>query len=179
MNTPALTKARPASHANTIREAGLRDLDALTAIENQCFSIDRISRSGLRRFLAHGSCTPAGGCTLQARARILVVENGTHVCGYVLLLMRQNSRIARIYSLAVAPEHRQMGMARTLLACTESVAMASGRNRIRLEVREDNAAAIRLYTSVGYRPFDRIASYYEAAPPQVDRTAAIRMEKLI
>ncbi|MBU2851679.1 hypothetical protein [Acidithiobacillus ferrivorans] len=31
--------------------------------------------------------------------------------------------------------------------------------------------------SVGYRPFDRIASYYEAAPPQVDRTAAIRMEK--
>ncbi|MBU2768120.1 hypothetical protein HAP94_18560 [Acidithiobacillus ferrivorans] len=55
--------------------------------------------------------------------------------------------------------------------------MASGRNRIRLEVREDNTAALRLYTSVGYRPFDRIASYYEAAPPQVDRTAAIRMEK--
>ncbi|MCR1344128.1 hypothetical protein NRY67_16250, partial [Acidithiobacillus ferrooxidans] len=44
--------------------------------------MDRISRSGLRRFLAHGSCTPAGGCTLQARARILVVENGTRICGY-------------------------------------------------------------------------------------------------
>ena len=63
----ALTKARPAPHASTIREAGLRDLDALTAIENQCFSIDRISRSGLRRFMAR-SCTSSDGMGRRSKS---------------------------------------------------------------------------------------------------------------
>ena len=160
-----ITKAWPTPpQAGTIRKAGPGELDALAAIENQCFSMDRISRSGLRRFLTRSRQDPWG-------ARFLAVEHGACICGYVLLLLRRNSLIARIYSIAVIPEHRRMGMARTLLAGAESVAVESGRNRIRLEVREDNAAAIRLYSSVGYRSFDRIEQYYE------DRTAAIRMEK--
>ncbi|MBU2765101.1 MAG: GNAT family N-acetyltransferase [Acidithiobacillus ferriphilus] len=165
MSATIITKAGPTPpHADTIREAGPGELDALAAIENQCFSMDRISRSGLRRFLTRSRQDPWG-------ARFLAVEHGACICGYVLLLLRRNSLIARIYSIAVIPEHRRMGMARTLLAGAESVAVESGRNRIRLEVREDNAAAIRLYSSVGYGSFDRIEQYYE------DRTAAIRMEK--
>ena len=156
--------ACPTPPVGMVREAGLGDLDALAAIENQCFPVDRISRSGLRRFLTRSRQDPWG-------VRFLAVEHGACICGYVLLLLRRNSRIARIYSIAVMPEHRRTGMARTLLANAESVATEAGRNRIRLEVREDNAAAIRLYTSVGYQPFGRIEPYYE------DRTAAIRMEK--
>ena len=154
----------PSPHIGAIRNAHHGDMDALVAIENQCFSIDRISRSGLRRFLTRSRQDPWG-------VRFLAVEHGACICGYILLLLRRNSRVARIYSLAVTPEYRHMGVARTLLVGTESIAMESGRNRIRLEVREDNAAAIRLYTSVGYQTFGRIEPYYE------DRTAAIRMEK--
>ena len=165
LSATIITKAWPTPpHASAIREAGPGDLDALAAIENQCFSIDRISRSGLRRFLTRNLQDPWG-------VRFLAVEHGASICGYVLLLLRRNSLIARIYSIAVLPEHRRTGMARTLLADAESVATEAGRNRMRLEVREDNAGAIRLYTSVGYRSFDRIEQYYE------DRSAAIRMEK--
>ncbi|MEB8488324.1 MULTISPECIES: GNAT family N-acetyltransferase [Acidithiobacillus] len=165
MSETIITQTWPTPpHAGTIRKPGPGDLNVLAAIENQCFSIDRISRSGLRRFLTRSRQDPWG-------VRFLAVEHGACVCGYILLLLRRNSLIARIYSIAVMPEHRRTGMARTLLAGAESVAVESGRNRIRLEVREDNAAAIRLYTSIGYQTFGRIEPYYE------DRTAAIRMEK--
>ncbi|MHB1704568.1 MAG: GNAT family N-acetyltransferase [Acidithiobacillus sp.] len=169
--TQPKTPACPAQ-SGTIREAGPGDLDALVAIENQCFPVDRISRPGFRRFLSQNLAHSPQGCDVtHRRSRTLVVEQDSGVCGYATILLRRNSLTTRIYSLAIAPEHRRMGMARTLLAGAESVAVESGRNRIRLEAREDNAAAIRLYTSVGYRSFDRIEQYYE------DRTAAIRMEK--
>jgi ribosomal protein S18 acetylase RimI-like enzyme len=162
----------PAPHICTIRDAHPADVDALAAIENQCFAIDRISRPGLRQFLAREQVsTPQDYGIPHRRSRTLVVEQGSDVCGYAIILLRRNSLIARVYSLAVAPEYRQMGMARTLLAGAEFVAVESGRSQIRLEVREDNAAAICLYASVGYKPFARIEQYYE------DRSAAIRMEK--
>ena len=164
--------AWPTLHAGMVRDALPGDLDALAAIENQCFSMDRISRSGLRRFLAQESVRAKQENGIpQRRSRTLVAGQGTVIYGYAIILLRRNSLIARIYSIAVLPEHRRTGMARTLLADAESVATEAGRNRMRLEVREDNAGAIRLYTSVGYQPFGRIEPYYE------DRTAAIRMEK--
>ncbi len=172
---PPVTLACPA-HAVTIRESGPGDLDAIIAIEHQCFQVDCMVRSGFSRFLSQNlALSPQGGDGTHRRSRTLVVERGegSGVCGYAMILLRRNSLTARIYSLAIVPEHRRMGIARTLLAGAESVAVESGRNRIRLEAREDNAAAIRLYISVGYRPFARIEPYYE------DRTAAIRMEKLL
>ncbi|EGQ61269.1 acetyltransferase, partial [Acidithiobacillus sp. GGI-221] len=118
-----ITQAGP-SPSSTIREADPSDLAALVAIENQCFPVDRISRSGFRRFLAQEPASaPQGYGIPPRRSRTLVVEQGSDVCGYAIILLRRNSLIARIYSIAVMQECRRTGMARTLLAGAESVAV--------------------------------------------------------
>ena len=64
---------------------------------------------------------------------------------------------AFITNVSVAPGFRGQGIAKMLLqACLQRMAGAS-RRRILLEVNRDNAAAIRLYESMGFRIASRAA----------------------
>ena len=137
------------------------DLPALLDIENACFTQDRISRRSFRRFLesAGASCILA---TLEGRP-----------AGYALLLFRSGTALARLYSFAMMPQMRGRGHARALLGAAEADAFARDRIVLRLEVREDNTPARRLYESVGYRAHGRVPNYYE------DGCAALRMETSI
>ena len=58
-----------------------------------------------------------------------------------------------------------------LMHGVEALAAKRGCVVLRLEVRQDNAAAIALYESHGYRPFGEYHDYYE------DGASALRMEK--
>ena len=91
--------------------------------------------------------------------------------GYVLLLLHEGTRLARIYSLAVAAEARGDGVATRLVEAAEAQARADGTAAVRLEVREDNAAARGLYERLGYEPFETVPDYYADGEP------AVRMEK--
>ena len=143
-----------------IRAAGLQDLDALVRLEEQAFQTDRISRRSFRRFL-HGS-----------NDHLLVVEDRA-VLGYILLLRRQGTRLARIYSICVDPASRGRGLAEQLIRAGEDAVRSAGSAYVRLEVRRDNETAIRLYRRLGYRVFDAIPDYYE------DGAEALRLEKRI
>lgn len=66
---------------------------------------------------------------------------------------------------------RGRGIARALLAAVEQAARGAGLQALRLEVRADNSAAIRLYRDAGYRQFAVRKDYYE------DGAAALRLEK--
>jgi len=67
---------------------------------------------------------------------------------------------SEILNLAVDPAERRTGIARTLL--TDALARSKG--TWFLEVRASNAAAIRLYESIGFTPAgDRKNYYYEPA----------------
>ena len=79
-------------------------------------------------------------------------------------------RIARLYSIAVAPEARGTGIGEALLAAAERHARTRGAIAMRLEVRADNAAAQRLYERRGYRRFGIRRRYYEDGA----RRAALR-----
>ena len=81
--------------------------------------------------------------------------------------------MARLYSLAVAPESAAAGLGRRLLAEAERVAAKRGCRSLRLEVREDNTRAIGLYGRAGYRRIGRRDGYYG------DGAAALRFEKLL
>ncbi len=142
-----------------IREAHPSDLGALVAIENQCFTSDRLSRRSLRNFLAAPSAT------------LLVAEWHGAVAGYSLIAFRKGSAIARLYSIAVDQAFRGRNLGRALLRASEKVARARGVTSICLEVRSRNRRAITLYERQGYRRFDRIADYYE------DGAAAFCYEK--
>lgn len=148
------------SPAPLIRLASLDDLDALCGLES-LFPGDRLSRRSFRRLLRQG------------HADILVCDDYGTVAGNVVILYRQGSRRARIYSLVVHPNYRRRGIARTLIEEAEKTALARRCDRLGLEVRTDNLTALRLYQSLGYEAAGRIDNYYE------DHAAAVRLEKLL
>lgn len=145
--------------AITLRRATVGDVQALAALEQQIFSGDRLSP---RQFRHHAT---AAGSDLM-----LAVE-GVELRGYALLLARRGSRLARLYSIAVAPEARGLGLGARLLAAAEDAARARDRSELRLEVRIDNRAAIALYEAHGYQVFGRRQGYYE------DGCDALRMAR--
>jgi len=144
-----------------IRNAESSDLADLVRIENSVFAGDRISRRSFRRFLER-----AGAC-------LLVASDGGDLAGYALLLLRQGTALARLYSLAISPDCRGQGLGARLLEAAEAAAFDHDRIVLRLEVRADNAGAQKLYDNAGYRRIGQVADYYE------DRCAALRLEKLL
>jgi ribosomal protein S18 acetylase RimI-like enzyme len=134
--------------AIALRQAEAADLDALMQIETACFSADRISRRSMRRLLA------------RPTARIVIAQIEGRPAGYAMVLVRAGSASARLYSIAVAPHGRGSGAGRRLLEAAEAAALAMGSTRLRLEVREDNEAAIALYRQAGYLQHGRREDYY-------------------
>ena len=135
------------SHSH-IRSARASDLDALVELEHRSFTTDRISRAQYRRHI--------GGAT----AAVLVAE-GHDLLGSVVVFFRRNSDAARLYSVAVSHHARGRGLGDILVDAAENAARQRGSGRIFLEVRHNNAAAIRLYERRGYVRIAAIPGFYE------------------
>lgn len=144
-----------------LRQATSNDLDALIQLEHRSFREDRISRRSFRRFLE------------MPRDRLIVAELNGQLAGYCLVLMNAATRLARIYSIAVSPDARGRGIGEKLVQEAEREAVDAGRIVMRLEVRDDNDAAIALYRRLGYRQFGTYRDYYE------DHGDALRFERRI
>jgi ribosomal protein S18 acetylase RimI-like enzyme len=137
-----------------------RDLDALLELEQRVFSTDRLSRRSLRHFLRAPSA-----------ALIVAAGKDSRLAGTAIVLFRPRSKVARLYSIAVAPHMSGRGIAALLLGKAEAIARARGRAVIRLEVHVRNHAAIARYRKQGYGEFGRLRRYYE------DGGDALRFEK--
>jgi len=147
-----------------IRDAGGDDLDGLSALEARSFASDRMARRNLRRLI--------GRRTARLRVAAGSRKGGDRaILGYHLVLFRKGSAVARLYSIAVDDRGRGKGLGRRLLADAEAVAADARRRVLRLEVREENRPAIRLYERRGYRQIGRYRAYY------ADKTDALRYEK--
>ncbi len=142
-----------------IREARLDDLDALVDIENQTFEFDRFTRRTFRYLLT------------RANAANLVVELDGRVVAYGVLLFHTGTSLARVYSLAVLPSEQGKGLASQLMRSMETHAVEHSCVALRLEVRTDSLAAIKLYEKQGYRRIGSVDDYYE------DGQTAYRYEK--
>ncbi len=59
--------------------------------------------------------------------------------------------------LAVAPEHRMLGHARTLMREAERLLTAAGCPKINLQIRSANAAVIEFYRRIGYAQDDVVS----------------------
>lgn len=132
-----------------IRRATLADLDALVALERRAFTTDHLSRRQYRHHITSG------------RASVLAAVDANALLGKAVVFFRRNSAIARLYSIAVAHEARGRGVGEALLGAAERTAQTRGCRWLRLEVRQDNAGAIRLYERMGYRRFGAHAGFYE------------------
>lgn len=146
----------------TVRPAGLDDLNDLVALEDACFTSDRMSRRAFRHALTRGH-----------GALLIAHDAAGSAVGYALVLFSRGHSLARLYSIAVEPNLRGQGAGRTLLLAVEDAARAEGCAYLRLEVRDDNLSAQALYKALGYRPFGRYEHYYD------DAQDAVRMEKAL
>src|SRR5262249_47087488 len=156
MRTDRLAKSSQGAH---IRRGKPADLDALWELENRVFATDRMSRRSLRRLLASPS----------AVAMVALADGA--IRGVAIVLFRANSRVARLYSLAVAPKYTSRGLPPALLTTAEKIARSGRCRSLRLEVHERNHSAIKVYCKAGYHEFGRYDHYYQ------DRGHALRFEK--
>lgn len=142
-----------------IRPARLADLDRLHYFETAYFGLDQFTRRQVWYLLT------------RANATTLVVEHGGQVVGAATMVWRTNSRIGRLYSIVLDSAARGYGLAAQLLKRCEALARKQGCARLRLEVRTDNEAAIRLYRRYGYSVERELTEYY------TDGSDALQMTK--
>lgn len=144
-----------------VRPAQSADLEGLVALENASFATDKLSRRSFRHWLS------------SDHRALLLAEWAGLVAGYILIIYHPGTRLARIYSLAVAPQLRGNGIAKTLMLAGEQAARDDGRLYLRLEVSVDNTPAIRLYEALGFQKFGLYRDYYQ------DHKDALRYQKRI
>ncbi|MDH5173479.1 MAG: GNAT family N-acetyltransferase, partial [Gammaproteobacteria bacterium] len=131
-----------------VRKAVAADIDELLRLEALAFRGDRLSRRAFRRWLKHPGCV------------FLASEGNGGLCGYILVILRRGTRLARLYSLAVDPACRGQGVASTLIELAEQAVRDAGALYMRLEVAGNNDAAIKLYRKLGYTQFGMYRDYY-------------------
>lgn len=154
------TQSTPARRATPIiRMARLDDLDELVRLETACFDSDRMSRRSFRHALT------------RANADCQVAVGDTELLGYAMVFYHTGTSLARLYSIAVDPGARGLGLGERLLTAAETAARERGCVSMRLEIRRDNATALKLYRRMGYKQFGTHADYYE------DHMDALRLEK--
>jgi len=153
------SRARHPVSSAKLRPGRMRDLEALIALENAVFTTDILSRRSFRHFLT------------APKSSLIVAEDSGKLAGYALVLYPARSKLARLYSIAVAPHITSRGIGPLLLAGAEAAAARRRRRAMRLEVHEHNTRAIGRYEKSGYRLFDRHRRYYD------DGGDALRFEK--
>jgi ribosomal-protein-alanine N-acetyltransferase len=146
------------TEAYEIQVANWRDLSALRQLENECFGPDAWPLLDLIAAL-----------TFPDVIRLKVMHANTMI-GFVGGDARRSEGLGWITTLAVLPQYRRRGVASALLtACEDALNLP----RIRLCVRKDNEAAIRLYHKYGYTQIGTWPNYYQ------DGQDALVLEKLM
>jgi len=131
-----------------VRPAQHRDDAAILTLE-ELFPSDHMTMRSVRHFLK------------SPTARTWVAELDRAVVGNLILLSRSGSRVGRIYSVVVAPQARGRRFAERMVRAAQAEALKLGLQRIKLEVRQDNAAARALYAKLGYVESEVLPGYYE------------------
>ncbi|MEE4277247.1 MAG: GNAT family N-acetyltransferase [Halieaceae bacterium] len=149
------------------RKARLRaprreDLPEILRIERDAFLGDAFSARQFRYLFE------------QAKGESFIADCDGSVGAYATVLLPALPRPARIYSLAVAPPFRGRGLALALCEAMIRSAKEHGCDRVRLEVRGDNAGALRLYEGLGFVRFAELPTDYYA-----DGSGGWRMELAI
>lgn len=131
----------------TLRDVHWHDIGALASLEREVFPDDAWSEASWWAELAG-----------RPRRDYVVDEDARGIVGYGGL--DHAGEVSDVMTLAVAPRGRGHGRGRALLDDLISRTRARGGLHVMLEVRADNAAALRLYRDAGFVLLRRRRGYY-------------------
>jgi ribosomal-protein-alanine acetyltransferase len=133
-----------------IEDASIRLLGKLYEIEKQCFGQEAFTKQQLTYLF-----TAYNAIGLAAR-----VNNDIAGFAIARLDIGRNTSFGHILTVDIAPAYRRKGIAQKLLQKIEAIFREKGIKECRLEVREDNVAALNLYQKLGYKKVGKLEKYY-------------------
>jgi len=126
------------------------DVAAIVALEQVCQGADAWSAALVRDGVAGGVPTVH---------HLVVRPSGVaHVVGYAVASAAGD--VVELQRIGVDPGQRRGGLATRLLVGVLDLARAEGAERVLLEVREDNDAALAFYAARGFTELARRSRYY-------------------
>jgi len=128
-----------------IRDARLDDLDAIFKIEERSFA-DPYPKGLLKAFFF------LPGAYIVAVSEEMII-------GYAVGIIRYES-LGHVVSIAVDEKVRRKGVGERLMTEIIERLCRRGAKRVRIEVRESNLPAIKLYTKLGFTIEGKIKRYY-------------------
>lgn len=131
----------------TIRKAVSSDISKLYSIEKELFNAQNfpLSRSSFYYHVQHNS--------------LYVAEMDGDIVAYILVLIKR--RDAKLYSIGVLDAFRGNKIAEKLLKHISCELISLGFERMLLEVRTDNIAAIALYKKIGFSLVKTLNAFYK------------------
>jgi len=137
------------------RLATLDDLDTLCELDEVVFGgpeHSHVDRTGRRQFRYQ---------LTKAHAEVYLAELDGDVVGFATVLMREGSTVLRGYSIAIASNARNMGLATEFFAWAERRWIELGFDRASFEVHANNPGAQRLYSRMGYVITEQMPDYFD------------------
>jgi len=150
--------AQPGDQAPVLRPMLPGDLDAVLDIESRAYRYP-------------WSRTIFGDC-LMAGYECIVLDTGEGLVGYAILSLAAAE--AHILNLCVDPEYQQQGFGGQLLSYLLDYARDLQVERMFLEVRPSNAAALALYARESFVRLGVRKAYYRAAEGREDALVLVR-----
>jgi ribosomal-protein-alanine N-acetyltransferase len=150
--------ANPSAVAPVIREMRQTDVPRIAAIERGAYEFPW--SSGIFR-----DCLLAGYTSL-------VAEHHGDVVAYAIMSVAAGE--AHLLNLCVAPAARRAGLGAQLLETVLERASNAGAERMHLEVRPSNEAAIALYVKSGFERIGVRKRYYRASSGSEDAVLLAR-----
>jgi ribosomal-protein-alanine acetyltransferase len=133
-----------------IETATIKLLDTLYTIEEQCFNEEAFSKRQIAYLLT------------DYNTIALAAKNNAEIAGFVIaqIDLEDNTEFGHIITLNISPNYRRKRVATKLLQEIQSILKQRGISECRLEVREDNHPAIKLYQTLGYQTVGKLERYY-------------------
>ncbi len=137
-----------------IEIATIKLLDKLYEIEKQSFQHEAFSTRLISYLLRDYNATN------------LVARLNGEIVGFAIGRIEEEIGMlyGHVFTLETLPHYRHKGIGQKLLRLLEDMFVERGAIESRLEVREDNNAAINLYLKLGYEKAGKIEGYYGNSP---------------
>lgn len=151
----------PPLHTHTVlRDMSLADVAEIVCIEQRVHAFPWSSGNFIDALKSNYVCK--------------VYEAEGEILGYVVFMFAVDE--VHLLNISIVTEYQRKGLGRGLLGAAMKIARACNMQRMLLEVRHSNAAALGLYCAVGFRQIGLRHGYYSAGNGRED---AIVMEYLL